>query len=124
MLTLTITISATPSLNKMRGRWALTNLKRKYRKEFEGYEVFALKEKKRMKVTVQRFGSRILDLDNYVAGFKVVGDFLTEKGIIVDDSPKWLDLEFLPQVKCKRGEEKTVLIITEAIDGQGAQGTH
>ena len=108
-----ITVSATPSLNKMKGRWALSNWKNKYRKQLKGYEVFKLKSKKKAIILVERYGSRMYDYDNLAGGFKSCGDVLKEKGLIVDDSPKWIDVSFT-QIKVKRGKEKTVIKISYA----------
>jgi len=106
-----ITVTATPSLNKMKSRWSLSNWKNKYRRELKGYEAFKLKKNKKAIIEVKRYGSRMYDYDNFAGGAKSLIDLLKEKGLIVDDSPKWLDISF-SQVKTKRGLEKTVLMIS------------
>lgn len=103
-----ITVSVTPSLNAMKGKWALTNYNRKYKKQLAGYERFALKEKRKVKMRITRYGSRLLDRDNMIGGTKSILDAIRRTGMIVDDSPKWVHIEYA-QEKCKRGLEKTVV---------------
>lgn len=111
---ITIQLTATPSLNKLQGKWSKGNWKKKYLKQLRGYgHLFPGKVKRR--VVSQRFGSRILDLDNFIGGHKPLFDALKELQIIVDDRAKWCLMEFLPQVKCGRGQEKTVIKISEVI---------
>ena len=62
--------------------------------------------KERRKVTVTRYGSRELDFENLADGMKPLFDGLKRAMLIVDDSPKWIDSEYI-QKKCKRTEEKT-----------------
>ena len=108
-------VTATPSLNKLNGRWSKLNWKKKYHKEMHNYEVaYGLKTKKRMKVVYERFSSRLLDKTNYHGGIKPLEDAIKEKGMIVDDSIKWCEVIYKPQVKCKRGCEKTIVQILEA----------
>jgi len=103
---------ATPSLNKLNGRWAKLNWKKKFLSRLKNYEYIAPKKKFFAKLTITRHGSRILDTDNYHGGVKSLVDSIKEKGLIVDDSPKWCDIIFQEQVKCKRGQEKTEIEIS------------
>lgn len=104
-------VTATPSLNKLKGhKWAWVNYKRRYKRELQGYELLALKKKVKCKMVITRYGSRLLDADNYAGACKILIDQIKNKGLIVDDSPKWLDISF-EQVKCRRGMEKTVVEI-------------
>lgn len=103
----------TPSLNQLKGRWALVNYKRKYQRLLKGYELFRLKEKKKVRLTYQRHGSRLLDSDNLMGGTKNLTDVLKEKGLMVDDCPEWCEIVMLPQVKCPRGKEKIWVKIEE-----------
>ena len=66
--------------------------------------------KERRKVTVTRYGSRELDFENLADGMKPLFDGLKRALLIVDDSPKWIDREYI-QKKCKRTEEKTEVLI-------------
>ena len=110
------TVSATPSLNKLHSnRWQMVNAKKKYLKELRGYEVYRLKEKKKMKLIYERHGSRFLDQENWFGSTKVLTDAIKEMGLIVDDRQEWLDIQHLPQVKCKRGEEKTEVCLLESM---------
>lgn len=56
------------------------------------------KTKKRIKFYSQR--TRLLDSDNLAGGFKGMRDAIKRVGLIVDDSPKWLEAEYF-QVKGK-----------------------
>jgi len=113
MSKLTIKLTVTPSLNKLHSnRWQMWNYKKKYLRELRGYELLALKGKNKMAVDVTRYGSRLLDQDNFTGGLKPLVDSLKEKGLLVDDSPDWCEL-FIEQKKCKRGEEKTVVVIED-----------
>lgn len=105
---------ATPSLNDIKGKWGRLNWKKKYLRAFSGYElVYGLKSPARRRLTIQRFGSRTLDLDNYHGGCKALIDALKEIGILWDDSPKWADIVFLDQVFVPRGEGRTEIRVEE-----------
>ena len=105
-------VSATPSLNVLKGKWACLNWKKKYHRELRNYNLFAPKEKVKTTMTIQRFGSRILDLDNYHGGCKPLIDCLKEIKYIVDDRPEWCEIIFLPQVKTSRYFRKTEIEIS------------
>lgn len=63
------------------------------------------------RVTYIRHTSTLMDWDNACASFKHIGDALVAAKIIVDDNPTVL-AEFIPkQIKCKRKEHKTQIII-------------
>ena len=80
----------------------------------------------RAHVLVERWSCGTPDRDGLVGGVKDVLDCLTTPtpqangkvrnkygmGLILDDSPKHITLEVRP-VKCKRVEQKTVIVITE-----------
>lgn len=64
-----------------------------------------------IRVTYIRHTERLMDWDNACASFKYIGDAMIEAGIIGDDSPKVI-AEFIPrQIKCKREEQRTEIII-------------
>lgn len=48
-------------------------------------------EKRKRRVKFVSLRSRMLDTDNLIGGFKGVRDAIKRLGVIVDDSPKWLD---------------------------------
>ena len=55
----------------------------------------------------------LMDWDNFAASFKHIGDSLVNCKVIVDDKPDII-AEFLPkQIKCKRKEQKIVVIIDD-----------
>ena len=64
-----------------------------------------------VRVTYTRYTASLMDWDNACASFKHIGDALIAAGILADDSPKII-AEFLPrQVKCKRAEQRTEILI-------------
>ncbi len=64
-----------------------------------------------VRVTYTRYAAVLMDWDNACASFKHIGDALTAAGVLSDDSPKII-AEFLPrQVKCKRAEQRTEILI-------------
>jgi len=67
------------------------------------------------KVTIRYIGykSILADWDNFAASFKHIGDALVSNNVIKDDKPAVV-IQFLPeQVKCKRIEQKVVIIIED-----------
>jgi len=75
------------------------------------------------RVYIERHGAGVPDTDGLYGGAKVLIDCLvvcTQRnphglGLIRDDSPDCMELKVV-SVKCKRGEGKTVVEITEIID--------
>lgn len=66
-------------------------------------------------VTVEYIGykSILMDWDNFVSSFKHIGDGLRDMGVIVDDKPSIIT-QFIPaQIKCKRADQKVVIIIKD-----------
>ena len=64
-------------------------------------------------VTYIGYKSSFMDWDNFVASFKFIGDSLVKEKIIVDDNPRVI-IEFRPkQIKCKRIDQKVVIIIED-----------
>jgi hypothetical protein len=106
-------LSATPSLNKLNGRWSKSNWKKKYIRELRGYELICGVARNKRRVKILRYGTRILDIDNWHGGCKPLIDALKEKKIIIDDNAKWCELVFVGQLKCCRGREQTVMTIEE-----------
>ena len=107
-----IIVTATPSLNGIKNGWNRWRIKNKYVKQLEGYQYQIGVCVNKRHVTLQRYGSRVLDLDNYYGGVKPLLDAMKKVGLIKDDREEWLTLEYLPQVKCKRGEEKIIIEVT------------
>lgn len=67
-------------------------------------------EGRRVSLTLTRYGLRVLDAGNLAASFKPVEDGLKDAGVIVDDSPKWVEVSF-KQMLCKRGEERVTVAV-------------
>lgn len=65
-------------------------------------------------ITVARYGARPLDWDNMGGGLKFLLDALVKNKIIKDDNPKCVIELNLRQIKSKRKDEKTVVIIEPA----------
>ncbi len=113
---LTITVTATPSLNKLHGNhWQMINWKKKYLKELKNYNIiYGLKSPKKIRLTYFRYGSREFDNDNFVGGCKPLTDALKTLKIIWDDCPKFVDIKYI-QIGCKRKQEKTMIFISVAL---------
>ena len=70
----------------------------------------------RVRVSVVRHGSRLVDPFNLLDGLKAVVDGLFTArgcGIVPDDSPRYLELGTVTQAKCKRGDECCIFTIAE-----------
>jgi hypothetical protein len=116
--TIKITVSQTPSQNQIKHWWRLRNKTKQYIKKLENYD-FLLKNKKatgKMHVKITRFSTRTLDYGNLVGGCKPLLDAMKQNGLIVDDSPKWIEDEYF-QENCKTGFERTEIEIKEVKNG-------
>lgn len=66
-----------------------------------------------VKITYIGYKSRLMDWDNFCSSFKHIGDSLVKAQIITDDKPS-IVTSFIPQqIKCKRIEQKAVIIIED-----------
>lgn len=64
----------------------------------------------RVTITVQRYACRLMDWDNFCAGFKPIGDALRHTKVIVDDNPE-IVVKFIPeQYKVAHKPEERVII--------------
>lgn len=68
----------------------------------------------RMRLDIERHGSRELDPDNLRGGMKPLIDAIRRHGLIFDDNPKWLDLHTC-HVQAKRLDAHTVIRISEIL---------
>jgi Holliday junction resolvase RusA-like endonuclease len=68
-----------------------------------------INKKRKMSVVITSYRKRLLDLDNLVGGAKPLIDALCDMGLIVDDSPDWLDLE-VKQKQQSIGEHTSIEI--------------
>jgi hypothetical protein len=68
------------------------------------------------RVRLTRYCARKYDFENYTGGCKPVLDSLKECGLIVDDSPAWVQTEYVQQVSptTKRGLQVEVWDAEEA----------
>jgi len=114
---------ATPSANVMlRSHWAKTKkLKELWRLHLQVAGALGIPEaedKRRVKVT--RFSPGKPDYANLWTGIdKLIFDNLTRLGVLVDDSPIWLE----PIVESKRGPARTIIEISEnGAESGGARG--
>jgi hypothetical protein len=106
---------STPSLNRSRGEhWAkahrrsakwqwLVKVARLDAKLFERIEPL-----RRAKITIERWGPKLLDHDNMVAGAKQLIDSLVKEGFIADDNP---DCIGQPQYFQNIGPRRTIIRI-------------
>lgn len=91
----------TPSLNQF--YWGHWSKKMKNAKEWRKWvwaarvatgtkELMAMEAHRH--VTVERYGSRKLDRDNFIGGCKGIIDALVKEGFILDDSPAHVSIEY------------------------------
>lgn len=114
--------AATPSLNKvLRCHWAVRKrLKASWsllvlRAVGNSGNMAALKATGKRHVTVVRFGKKVADYDNLVGGCKsLLIDNLVAHGLLVDDSPTWLECEYLQDRPPKGEAEHTRVILRDA----------
>ncbi len=67
----------------------------------------------KVKIRYIGYKSILMDWDNFCSSFKHIGDALVEAKVIVDDKPS-IVIEFKPeQIKCKRTDQKVVIIIED-----------
>ncbi len=105
----------TPSLNEtLRWHWATA---RKHANKWL-MAIWAhtnrewLTDDKRRRLTIERRGKRLLDEDNLAGGAKIAIDSIKSIGLIVDDSPKWLELH-MRQSKLAKGEAPHTIFTLE-----------
>jgi len=101
----------------MRSHWSNTKRQKDLYKLIIGDHLRENKVRKHEgKVTIQYIGykSILMDWDNFCSSFKHIGDALVEKEIIQDDKPSVVT-QFIPQqIKCKRDEQKVIIIIKDS----------
>lgn len=69
------------------------------------------KHEGKVNITYIGYKSILMDWDNFCSSFKHIGDSLVKANIITDDKPS-IVIKFTPQqIKCKRIEQKIVVII-------------
>jgi Holliday junction resolvase RusA-like endonuclease len=87
----------TPSINRIHGyHWTR---KRKERQRWGWLVkqarlcagVFRSAPSNRVRLTIRRFGPRMLDHDNFVAGTKFLQDAIVAEGFVIDDKPAHLE---------------------------------
>lgn len=115
--TVTLTLwKPTPSCNEWTYRhWRkYHSVKREWRDRI-GLVLNGKIELSKANIKVNRFGRRLLDYENAVAGLKPVTDALVYFGLLADDNPKCLpEAPTVVQTKVSNGkDERTVLIIEE-----------
>ena len=114
----TITIPvATPSGNStLRQHWAA----RAEHKSALGWALASILNRQpkippangKRRLTITRFGKRMLDADNLASGCKALIDCIKERHLILDDCPVCCELVFR-QEKCGKDAPKTVLLLEE-----------
>ena len=65
-----------------------------------------------VKAVITSYRSLLLDHANLVGGAKPIPDCLKTLGWIVDDSEEWFRCDY-EQIKCKRKEERTIIILED-----------
>ena len=100
---------STPSLNaywgghwskkhELRKRWAWLVRAARIRAK-----VFEAPKYPRAVLTLERYGARMLDHDNLVAGMKPLVDSLVKEGFIAGDSPQHITATYVQHVGKQRG---------------------
>lgn len=103
MIELTIPVP-TPSLNRTHGgHWThYSKVKRAWLEEIFAAKVAAKVSGDprygRSSLTIERYGKRLLDPDNFTGGLKPVIDGLKRNGLILDDTPKHITLNAIQHV--------------------------
>lgn len=62
------------------------------------------------RVTICRYGARLLDIDNLIGGCKPLVDALQRAGLLWDDSPRYVSIKY-EQTKVSAKQSKTVVTI-------------
>lgn len=89
---------SSPSLNRTHGKhWGYVyRLKRRWELNVVTAKlearIYGRPEYPQSRVTIERHGARMLDPDNFTGGLKVLIDGLKNTGLILDDSPKHIEL--------------------------------
>lgn len=112
---LTLSVQVTPSLNQLtRMHWhRRVRMQAQMVCEIQG-ELGALSVERRqgkVNATITRYSPGELDYDNLVGGCKPLVDTLVAVGLVWDDSPEWLVVDYR-QTKCKRSEARTEVVFT------------
>jgi Holliday junction resolvase RusA-like endonuclease len=95
---------STPSLNRIfQGHWSNRHRMRVkwawlVRAARLDARLFPSQPLAKAKLTVERWGPRRLDFDNYVAGVKYLTDSLKTEGFIVDDSPDHILAQYIQHI--------------------------
>lgn len=64
-------------------------------------------------ITYIGYKSNLMDWDNFCSSFKHIGDSLVKEKIIVEDNPKIIQVFTPKQIKCKRVDQKVIVIIQD-----------
>lgn len=65
------------------------------------------------KVTIERYGPKVLDADNARAGMKILMDQLVQQGLLLDDNPNVIGEPIVRQI-VSRTERKTIVTVEPA----------
>ena len=108
---------STPSVNPSRGaHWSKTlRLRARWRWLVKAARLdarlYAVTPLLKAKLTIERWGPKELDTDNFIAGTKQLTDSLVEEGFIVDDKPACIGRpEYLQHI----GPRRTIVRIEPA----------
>lgn len=113
MTTFMTKVKVTPSLNKMQRAHfrtkhrILSNYRTELRKSLDMTGDIPTADSKRY-VVITRHSMGTLDNDNFIGGCKQLVDALQREGLIKDDSPEWVQIDY-KQEKAKRGEGFTAV---------------
>lgn len=98
----------------MRSHWSnVKKAKKTYSQIILSQNHNTLEHKGKVAIEYIGYKSILMDWDNFCSSFKHIGDCLKGCRVIKDDKPS-IVMEFIPkQIKCKRKDQKVVIIIRD-----------
>lgn len=73
-------------------------------------------------VEVHRYSNRKLDHDNFVGGCKYLLDALVKAGVLADDSPQWVTVDYRQYIEKDRTFRRTEVLVFEKREDERDEG--
>jgi hypothetical protein len=108
----------TPSINLLLGqRWQIRHRERMKwhwltKAALRRAQIWVPPKWPKARIRIERYGSRMLDADNFRAGTKFLVDSLVHEGIITDDKPSVIGE---PELTQHAGKERRTVVTIEAL---------